>query len=970
MLLVSRWTDILLQLKDGDGLQLVSESALVEACAAEQKFLDLVTSEIWTTVYDKHLFSSIRQVDQEEFAVVPLIRKRFVRAVRNFVTRLKRDEQTGVKSFETSVVQLQQVAFEYSKQATHRLSEKLNVYELERRINARQWLAIFRELTKERGIWSTDDVHSTTDSSETRWKLDRTENYQRMHRRLIQNHEFDNHQLAAARRDKVTVGLAETTTTLTGSPRLERAMMAESTAAALAAAAADRRKAQVERLRAHFELGSAAQLIKSKSNAPSSDIEDDEWNLASDDEVSTISTSEGEKTLFSAECELILLMTAVKGRLEITSASILFQADLRSTAADLSEADQRTFALLAESELLLRERRWPLFKLRQVFLRRYMLRRSAIEFFFTDQTNYLFNFKVAKDRVRIFQKISQLKPPNLLVVDGRSPVDIIKNSNLTERWQKREISNFEYLMHLNTISGKTYNDLTQYPVFPWILTDYTSKTIDLSDPAVYRDLSKPIGALDPQRLKQYIERYEGFEDPSGLVKKFMYGTHYSSSATVLFYLLRMEPFTSLHIALQGGKFDHPDRQFHSVESCWNSVLSGNGDLKELIPEFFYMPEFLANENKFDLGTKQTGVTLGDVVLPPWASSPEEFIRIHREALEGDFVSAHLHEWIDLIFGYKQTGEEAVKAHNVFYYLTYEGAIDIDSIKDPIERKSIEDQINNFGQTPSLLFRKPHPARGDAGGDTRRSLYTEPQKHKSFLIQMKGAPLHFVACCGGSLNTNFGGFGVGLGPPGVVMGAGGGGGAAQGLQSFLGGAERERLVTVDGGLFAGAHKWSPTASPEVPFHFELDAGPPQKRRLPSHLASNISIAPQLFAASRDGRFLFSAGHWDASFQVIANEGSGSSAIRSVDVVYGHHDIVTCLTIGEDGRTLVTGSRDATAIAWELFTGTGDIVVRQDTRRVFYGHDEEVTCVAVNVEHDLVLSGSKVCGATLLCFCNWQ
>jgi len=43
------------------------------------------------------------------------------------------------------------------------------------------------------------------------------------------------------------------------------------------------------------------------------------------------------------------------------------------------------------------------------------------------------------------------------------------------------------------------------------------------------------------------------------IKPFFYGTHYSSAANVLFYMIRMEPFTTLHIALQSGKFDHPDR---------------------------------------------------------------------------------------------------------------------------------------------------------------------------------------------------------------------------------------------------------------------------------------------------------------------------------------------------------------------------------------------------------------------------
>lgn len=55
--------------------------------------------------------------------------------------------------------------------------------------------------------------------------------------------------------------------------------------------------------------------------------------------------------------------------------------------------------------------------------------------------------------------------------------------------------------------GRTYNDLTQYPVFPWIIADYTSEVLDLTNPATFRDLSKPIGALNPDRLLAFIERY-------------------------------------------------------------------------------------------------------------------------------------------------------------------------------------------------------------------------------------------------------------------------------------------------------------------------------------------------------------------------------------------------------------------------------------------------------------------------------
>ena len=290
-------------------------------------------------------------------------------------------------------------------------------------------------------------------------------------------------------------------------------------------------------------------------------------------------------------------------------------------------------------------------------------------------------------------------------------------NQVTSLWQHGELSNFEYLMHINAAAGRSFQDLTQYPVFPWVIADYASETLDLDNPATFRDLTKPMGAIGPRREQQYRDRYqtmdEFFKDGiEGSSPPFYYGTHYSCAGYVLHYLLRLQPYADMSVALQGGTFDKADRLFLSVENSWISASQENlQDVRELIPEFYYLPEFLCNANKFDLGSTQREAVVQDVVLPVWAhGDPQEFVRIQREALESKYVSQNLHHWIDLIFGFKQRGQAAIDSLNVFIHLTYEGEIDVDAITDPIMRTATISQINNFGQTPSRVFRKPHPQK--------------------------------------------------------------------------------------------------------------------------------------------------------------------------------------------------------------------------------------------------------------------
>lgn len=164
---------------------------------------------------------------------------------------------------------------------------------------------------------------------------------------------------------------------------------------------------------------------------------------------------------------------------------------------------------------------------------------------------------------------------------------------------------------------------------------------------------------------------------------------------------------------------------------------------------------------FDFGTKQTGDLVWDVQLPSWCQGNARlFVLIHRQALESPYVSENIHRWINLVYGYKQQGDSAVQAINVFhpavsipfgiswplpvpsstfthtcllnspplvfclatlipnclpilmlfFFLlqqTYFG-VDVDSEKDPVHRQALITMIKTYGQTPKQLLRTPHP----------------------------------------------------------------------------------------------------------------------------------------------------------------------------------------------------------------------------------------------------------------------
>eukprot|EP00898_Chlorokybus_atmophyticus_P003046 jgi/Chlat1/3742/Chrsp259S03886 len=383
------------------------------------------------------------------------------------------------------------------------------------------------------------------------------------------------------------------------------------------------------------------------------------------------------------------------GRLVVTQANVYFQP-LHALAQPVLHQPMQSIAAVAR--------------------RRHALRPLGLELFFSDKpwpsdfpaggASAFFAFRSEAVRETAMAALVSAVPVNAAAAGSLLEPDSGWLKKVAAAWCDGRLTNRDYLLFLNLAAGRSFCDLALWPVMPWVLLDYTSSSADLTNPKSFRDLSKPIGALNPTRLALLKERYEQMKqairkDPTSQ-PPFMYGTHYSAPGYVLFWLVRSAPAHALRLG--GGKFDVAERAFGDAAHVWRSVLENPADVKELIPEFYS-------------GSKQGGETLNDVTLPAWAPSPKAFINMQRKALESGHVSANLHHWIDLIFGYKQRGEAAEAANNVFVHLTYDGAVDIDSVRDPVERAGLEAQavvvciqINEFGQTPRQLFFTAHAPR--------------------------------------------------------------------------------------------------------------------------------------------------------------------------------------------------------------------------------------------------------------------
>ena len=383
----------------------------------------------------------------------------------------------------------------------------------------------------------------------------------------------------------------------------------------------------------------------------------------------------------------------------------------------------------------------------EIYMRHYHHQKQAAEIYYNGGAkSILFDF-LNPISLSSFAKTLQ----NLLINHSSSlhyhiilsPEQTFTTLNITSQWVNSNISNFQYLAILNKFANRSYHDLAQFPIFPWVIQDFESEKLDLTKPASYRTLSSPIAAISPTqrlaadtRLNDMIARNES--------SQFQFNCHYLPPAAPISYLLRVGPFMHWYHL-------YKESLLQTINDKWQAACQGTFENYELIPEYYYFVEALKNhisseqiieyeaideeseeddkkevfnmkatpEKEEPINLKLTRAVssqkksshsesknYGNILLPLWAnSSPHLFIYFSYLALESPHTSYNLDAWIDLIYGEKQ---QERGAYNLFRDLC-DGKIMSQEKCAKMSEKEIE-EIHDFGINPRKLFNEKHPVK--------------------------------------------------------------------------------------------------------------------------------------------------------------------------------------------------------------------------------------------------------------------
>lgn len=428
---------------------------------------------------------------------------------------------------------------------------------------------------------------------------------------------------------------------------------------------------------------------------------------------------------------------------------------------------------------------------RNIFRRKRYQKNTAFEIVLINGKSYLIDFEKEKICKKFADKIQTITFPLAKTIIFDEPIKFMENNRrITKMWENGFISNFSYLLTLNMVGGRSFNDVTQYPIFPLLidniqpkidssLTDTNSQTrieisklneefddndddddesdsdddnkssttkaklkssltVSHSDFAISSSLliapsnsSQSDVALTSSQSEAEVDKIENKNSKlnkkkkeSRILKKFgiqirdlskniqfeentigtnedkefdeinseidsMFNTSPLPPDIIDRFMMRIEPFTTLHLNKQNHQFNK--------KTIINNIESINEEKTEIIPEFFYFPEFLMNLNQ---------LSIDEFSIPKFKSSIQnsfEFIYRHRKILETKKVSKDLNEWIDSIFGNKQ------KEFN-YHPAIFESIWQSETSSLTTAEEEIKSMMKLYGVMPSQIFKSEHSKR--------------------------------------------------------------------------------------------------------------------------------------------------------------------------------------------------------------------------------------------------------------------
>ena len=383
----------------------------------------------------------------------------------------------------------------------------------------------------------------------------------------------------------------------------------------------------------------------------------------------------------------------------------------------------------------------------ELFNRCFVYIPQALEIFLKNGKSYFFNF-IEENNLKQFYDI-------IMNIQDFFKLKIIKNPKqqffdlkITEKWEKEEITNEQYLLYLNKYSGRTFNDIYQYPVFPWVTLMngyFPEKTKITKNTIFYRDMNY---FMQVQTEKGKTEALFNYENSLSENEKnpMHFRIHYSTGGFILLYLMRVFPFMEQHIRLQSNTFDNPSRMVHDINEILNIIKDSN-DNRELTPEFFTSVEYFLNLNYIYFGKRQAdNIVVNNMLVPEinlYHKKLSNFIYFNKIFLNNrkdlklnrniDLDKCAINEWINIIFGYKQFPKD-LNLFNAFEKysnrLSYYLPDSFKKLKQKQLKKQLEDgellkkinakklRVLYFGQTPEQIFKTKHSkCNGDWKADT-------------------------------------------------------------------------------------------------------------------------------------------------------------------------------------------------------------------------------------------------------------